>query len=144
MYITDFELGVEEKILTRGKKYFADGSVADLWAQSPNLYCAVVEGSIPYDVEIRIGANGEILHHSCDCPYDWGEYCKHEVAVLLAIREHMEQGTVLKQQGQKQGLRSLLSGKSKNELVDLLYELAIEHDLREDIIFRWESADDQS
>ena len=93
MNITDFKLAVEEKILARGKKYFADGSVADLWAQSPNHYCAVVEGSIPYDVEIYIGTNGEILYHCCDCPYDWGEFCKHEVAVLLAVRERQISST---------------------------------------------------
>jgi len=136
MNITDFELAVEEKILARGIKYFADDTVADLWEQSPNHYCAVVEGSIRYDVEIYIGTDGEILHHCCDCPYDWGEFCKHEVAVLLAIRKHLEQATVLKQQGHKQGLRSLLSAKSKDDLVNLLYELAIDYDLRKDVVFR--------
>ena len=143
MRITDFEPDIEEKILARGRKYFADGSVANLWAQSPGFYSAVVEGSIPYDVEIRIGASGEILRHSCDCPYDWGEYCKHKVAVLFAIRSHLKLGTVLKQQGQKRGLRTLLSEKTKDELVNLLCDLAIEHNLREDIFYLLEQDDNE-
>ena len=39
----------------------------------------------------------------------------------------------MKQQGQKQGLRALLLDKSKNELVDLLCELAKEFDLMQDV-----------
>lgn len=136
MYITDFELEIDEKILLRGEKYFADGLVADMWSEIPNNYHAVVEGSIHYDVEIRLGQDGEILRHSCDCPYDWGEYCKHETAVLFAIRTHLKQGTSLKQQGHKQGLRALLQRQSNDVLVDLLCDLSAEYDLRENIFFR--------
>lgn len=142
MYISDFEQGIDEKILARGKKYFADSLVIDLWAPSPNVYCAVVEGSIRYDAEIQLGANGEVLHHGCDCPYDLGEYCKHEVAVFFAIREHLKQGATLKQQGQKQGLRSLLSDMGKDDLVELLLDLATEYDLREEIIYRLDAEGD--
>ena len=143
MRITNFESKIEEKILARGKKYFADGVVTDIWSETPNCYQAVVEGSIPYDVEIYIDATGEIVHHCCDCPYDWGEYCKHEVAVLFAIRRFLEQGTILKRQGQKQGLRSLLLKQTKDELIGLLYDLAVEYDLREDIIYRVVEVNDE-
>ena len=129
MHITDLELDIEEKILARSKKYFADGLVVDIWSQTPNCYQAVVEGSVPYDVEVHMGANGVIAHHCCDCPYDWGEYCKHEVAVLLTIRRFLEQGTTLKRQGQKRGLRSLLLMQTKDQLVNLLYKLAVENEL---------------
>ena len=143
MNINDFESGIEEKILARGRKYFAVGLVTDIWSESPGRYQAVVEGNIPYDVEIQINSNREITYHCCDCPYDWGEYCKHEVAVLLTIRKHLEKGTKIKNQGQKRGLRALLLEKSKDELIDLLYELAIENDLREDIIYHFQDIDDE-
>ena len=72
----------------------------------------------------------------------WGEYCKHEVAVLLAIRRLLEQGAMPKKHGQKQGLRSLLLRQTKNQLVSLLCELAVEYDLREDIFYLLEDGDD--
>ncbi|MCL2829077.1 MAG: hypothetical protein FWD99_10145 [Oscillospiraceae bacterium] len=143
MYIADFELGIEEKILTRGKSYFSDGLVVDLWSEAPNRYCAVIGGRVHYyDAEIHLSANGEILHHCCDCPYDRGEYCKHEVAVLLAIRRHLEQGTALKQRGKKRGLRASLQKKNKSELVNLLYQLAYEYDLQGYIMNRLDCNDD--
>ena len=136
MHITDFEPQIEEKILARGKKYFTDGLVADIWSEVQNCYQAVVEGSIPYDVEIHLDASGAIVLHCCDCPYEWGEYCKHEVAVLFAIRRLLEQGAIPKQQGQKQGMRSRLFRQTKDDLIGLLYDLAVEYDLREEIIYR--------
>ena len=141
MNIHSFETCIEEKIVARGMDYFRSGLVSDIWSEKANCYCAVVSGSIPYDVEIHLDAKGAILSHSCDCPYDWGEYCKHEVAVLFAIREHLSRGTTLKQQGQKRGLRAMLSIQSKDNLVELLCELAGEYDLREEIVFHLENDD---
>jgi len=138
MYITNFEPDIDEKILERGKKYFANGFVVDIWSTEPNCYRAVVEGRIPYDVEIHIDANGAVLHHHCDCPYNLGEYCKHEVAVLFAIRRHMEQGTTLKRKGKKRGFRTMLLSKSKNELANLLCVLAAKYDMREEIVYHFE------
>jgi len=136
MYIANFESRIDEKILARGKNYYAAGLVTDMWAEIPNHYRAVVVGSIPYDVEIHLGVSGEILRHLCDCPYDMGEFCKHEAAVMFTIRGHLEQGLPLKQQGQQRGMRALLQALSKDELVNLLCELAVEYDLREDIFYR--------
>ena len=140
MHITDFESYIEDKILARGQRYFDDGFVIDMWTETPNHYQAVVDGSIPYDVEIHLNPKGEVVFHNCDCPYDWGEYCKHEIAVLLAIRKHLKHGTTLKTCGKKRGMQALLQGKSKTELVDLLCELADEYDLREDIFYHLENS----
>ena len=140
MHITNFESQIEGKILARGQRYFDDGLVIDMWAETPNRYQAVVDGSITYDVEIHLDSKGEVVFHNCDCPYDWGEYCKHEVAVLLAIHKHLKCGTILKQRGRKRGMQALLQGKSKKELVSLLCELANEYDLREDIFYHLENS----
>ena len=143
MYIADFESVIEAKIFARGKKYFTDGLVADIWMPTQNCYHAVVEGGTPYDVELHLGQSGEILQHYCDCPYDWGEYCKHEVAVLFAIRRYLEQSLSIKKYGRKRGLHALLHGLGKDELANLLYELAVEYDLRENIIYRLEDINDE-
>lgn len=140
MYITDVESHIEDKIFARGQQYFDGGLVIDMWEETPNCYQSVVDGSIPYDVEIHLNPKNEVVFHNCDCPYDWGEYCKHEVATLLAIRKHLKYGTVLKQRGKKRGMRALLQSKSKKELVDLLCALAAEYDLREDIFYHLENS----
>lgn len=54
-----------------------------------NLLTAQVEGStLPYyQVAVTLADAGGIADASCTCPYDWGGYCKHIVAVLLAALE---------------------------------------------------------
>ena len=49
---------------------------------------AEVEGSEfePYQVSIRLHGDGVADAH-CTCPYDWGGYCKHIVAVLLKFSD---------------------------------------------------------
>lgn len=45
-------------------------------------------GTDVYEVEIHF--DGELVsEHFCDCPYDMGWWCKHEVACLFAIRERL-------------------------------------------------------
>jgi hypothetical protein len=53
----------------------------------PDTWTAEVEGSDLYTVEIKLN-NGEIVSWECDCPYDYGDICKHVVAVLLYIRDN--------------------------------------------------------
>ena len=48
---------------------------------------AVVLGSEEYNVSMSVDSDGVIHHHRCTCPYDMGEFCKHEVAVLYRLRE---------------------------------------------------------
>ena len=133
MYINNFESDIEEKILLRGKSYFEEGLVINIQSEHPHQYQAVVDGGIPYDVEIHLGKDGNILSHVCDCPYDWSEYCKHEVAVLLTIRAQLTQGIPFEFEGKPSGMRALLQSYSHDALVDLLCEITIEYDLREEI-----------
>ncbi len=50
-----------------------------------NEYSALVSGSDNYDVFVKLD-DKTIVEHECNCPYDWGDVCKHEVAVFYAIR----------------------------------------------------------
>ena len=64
-----------------------DGAVSDLLRRGDRL-TAEVEGSefVPYQVSIRLHGDGVADAH-CTCPYDWGGYCKHIVAVLLKFAD---------------------------------------------------------
>ena len=79
---------VSNKIYRRGINYYNQGRVLQYRINKlePNLYqiSAQVSGSRRYQVnsEIRLHEDSLELESSCDCPYDWEEYCKHEVAAV--------------------------------------------------------------
>ncbi len=70
----------------RGRDYYEQGAVLSLARRGDQLL-AEVEGSQyePYRVRITFDEGG-ITGAFCSCPYDWGGWCKHVVAVLLACR----------------------------------------------------------
>ncbi len=94
MNIYDFEDEFNPTILGRGRDYFFDGEVAALKESSPGIYEARVTGSELYTVDLELAADGSIIDIACDCPYDWGPYCKHEAAVLYELRDRLQGGVV--------------------------------------------------
>jgi uncharacterized Zn finger protein len=85
MNLKDFETSVEPKIIQRGLDYYKNEDIRKLEKVSDNEFSAVVFGTEKYSVFVKL--NGEtIAEHECDCPYDYGDVCKHKVAVFYAIR----------------------------------------------------------
>ncbi len=74
--------------MRRGQEYYFGGRVDSL-ALRDDILTATVRGSDiePYTVR-AIVRDGAFVNVSCTCPYDWGDWCKHIVAVALAIAEH--------------------------------------------------------
>lgn len=66
----------------RGVDYFQMGYITDL-EQFGNKITAMVEGTRDYTVTIRV--DKKTITATCTCPYDWGGYCKHIVATLIAL-----------------------------------------------------------
>ena len=86
MNLKNFESEIENKIVGRGLSYYKGGDVKKLEKASENEFSAVVFGTEKYSVYVKL--NGEtIVEHECDCPYDFGDVCKHKVAVFYAIRD---------------------------------------------------------
>lgn len=85
MKLKSFESDVENKIVERGLDYYRSGDVKKLEKVGENEFSAVVFGSEKYSVYVKINGDA-IVEHECDCPYDWGDVCKHKVAVFYAIR----------------------------------------------------------
>jgi len=77
---------VSPAIADRGHEYYIENKVRYLCLNGFRGY-AIVEGSETYEVEFEYH-NGEIsgLTCSCFCSYN----CKHEVAVMLQLRETLE------------------------------------------------------
>lgn len=83
--LTNFEGLIEPKIVERGYDYYKRGRVAKVEKVGENEFSAVAFGSDDYEIYVKI--DGErIVESECDCPYDWGNICKHEVAVYYQIR----------------------------------------------------------
>lgn len=83
--LTNFEGLIESKIVERGYDYYSRGRIQKVEKTSENEFTAIAFGSDDYEVYVKI--DGErIVESECDCPYDWGSVCKHEVAVYYQIR----------------------------------------------------------
>jgi len=88
MNINDFDKHIESKILSRGREYYNGNCITSLeYDEDDNEWTAEVAGSDDYTVMVKLNNDGHILKSSCDCPYDFGIYCKHQAAVFYAIRK---------------------------------------------------------
>jgi len=104
----------------RGTAYYRKGAVLRVTRRGDVLQ-AEVEGSAykPYRVRVELGARG-VVSASCSCPYEWGDLCKHIVAVLLTyIREP---DTIQ----ERPPVEELLAELSREELQELLTQLIAE------------------
>jgi uncharacterized Zn finger protein len=102
----------------RGESYYADGAVASA-IQRGDALTAAVWGSEPkpYRVVVRLDRGG-VANADCDCPYDWGGWCKHIVAALLFTIRKPEQVQ------ERPPIEVLLAGLSPEQLRALLLGLA--------------------
>jgi uncharacterized Zn finger protein len=105
----------------RGEDYYNSGAVVSLIQRGDTIE-AEVEGSQyePYQVQVTFDAGG-ITDASCTCPYDWGGWCKHIVATLLACIEEPEEIEA------RPPLAELLAGLSRDQLQALVATLAEGH-----------------
>ncbi len=84
--INHFEQYIDETILKRGLSYFKKGYVSEPEEITTGVYQAIVSGSEDYTVELEI-KNGQIIEHTCTCPYDMGPVCKHIASVLFYLQK---------------------------------------------------------
>ena len=82
----DVRAGASSQSFERGSSYQRSSAVHDL-VRRGNLLTARVQGSeyAPYEIAVTLLDDGSIADATCTCPYDWGGYCKHIVAVLLTV-----------------------------------------------------------
>ena len=73
----------QHQIVKRGENYYKDGNVIQV-IKNKNFFIAKVKGSNYYEVKINIDNDSKTLSCNCTCPCEF--LCKHEYAVLLAIK----------------------------------------------------------
>ena len=84
----NFEDHFDLSILSRGKSYYKENRILDIWCQD-DLITAYIDGSEIYRIELRAN-DKELNNFYCSCPYsEDGEYmCKHIAAVLYYLEEN--------------------------------------------------------
>lgn len=148
--LRNFEDSIDEKIVARGYKYFDNGYVFSIEQKEDLVFEAQVDGSARYTVTVELDDQDNIGDSNCDCPYDMGEYCKHQVAVFLAIRNlYDNRATIGKCKSPKQekrnSLDSILAERSKEELVEYLLDIASEYDeIGNRMRYDFDTVDDQN
>ena len=129
MKLQDFQFYVDRIIVDRGYDYYSSGLVTPMDSKSA-AYRFQVKGSDEYEVIITLNPEGEILTSYCDCPYDYGPVCKHETAAYFELMEQMhepdDEPDVSTGFQETPGLVEVLEGLRKDQLVNILVELAEE------------------
>lgn len=102
----------------RGEDYYLQGAVLSMTRRGGALHAEVAGGDLtPYEVRVSLDEAG-VADATCDCPYEWGGWCKHIVAVLLAHTREPEEVRELP------ALEEALSGLNRDQLRELLLKLA--------------------
>lgn len=125
----DFEKYVDDKILSRGMSYFKNGQVTYCEELSPGVFEAVVEGTEDYEIRLTVRKN-KLKEFSCTCPYDYGNICKHIVAVLYYIKN--EEDAVKRPDSKKEPGRKPAASKRKTvtEQIDEMLGSLSHNDLK--------------
>jgi len=113
MNLNNFEEYIDSVILKRGKDYYYDDHVEFKYKIEDEYFYNVV-GTTIYETSIILTTNNE-TYTSCTCPYDFGPYCKHEVAVLYDLRENLKEY-------QKNDLKAIIMKLTKEQLQEELIE----------------------
>ncbi len=148
MDLNNFENYIDPKILARGYDYYENDYVTSVEEIKENVFVAKVVGTDQYTVEVELDHKANIIDTQCDCPYDLGEYCKHQVAVFYTLKEMknnlsdekspvsknpcMDLEAALKSPVRKKrkeiDIKKVLFDRTKDELVELLLDIAAEYE----------------
>ncbi|MGI1690030.1 SWIM zinc finger family protein [Thermoanaerobacter uzonensis] len=146
MTIYDFEDYIDEIILDRGYDYYVGGNIIDIYNPGKNEYIFKIQGNDDYEVIVKLDDNGEILYSECNCPYDYGPVCKHQVAAFYKLVEifssQNEASNVQKRAKEQQDIKEVLDSLSKEELIDIIMDLIGEDDtLKKRLVLRYSKVD---
>lgn len=123
--INNFEKTIDEKILKRGYSYFNDDSIIEFEKVGRFLYKGVVLGMKIYDSSIELDNELKIKRVTCNCPFNYGPYCKHQVAMMYLISELRAYYPSFKSKGKFQELSKALKSLKKKEIIELLQSLCL-------------------
>lgn len=152
MNLTNFESYIERAVYVRGHEYYESRCVTSVKEIEADEFVAKVEGTETYTVDVELDESLNIVDTFCDCPYDMGEFCKHQVAVFLTLRdvkcgsskEGEACGHHIPVKSHTKHLSEILSSRTKEELIRFLTEIASDNiEIRERIILEFDDRGDE-
>jgi uncharacterized Zn finger protein len=109
--------GTTDKSFQRGRELYRSGAISNAAIQGQSLSGECEGNESPfYKVRVELDGGG-IRSATCTCPYDFGGYCKHIIALLLAYAQRPKQFSI------RQGPAELLVDLSREQLLALLTKL---------------------
>ena len=94
--LKDLELNLEDALLEKAEQLIVQESVIGLNEIEKNLWVAVVNDEMDYEVEIQISPS-KVKAYTCDCvAYQQYGLCQHITAVLIELREIIKQKKAFK------------------------------------------------
>jgi hypothetical protein len=142
MNINNFESYINKTIFDRGYNYYMEGHVVEFYQQGENEYFFHIEGSYDYEVVVEIGVNGDILYSTCDCPYDFGPVCKHEVAAYFQLQKMFHHETI--KTDRRKTIQEVLNNQSKEELINIIINFTSQDPaLENSLIVKYSTGDKQ-
>lgn len=109
--------GASPESFRRGEEYHREGAISNTAIQGTVLSGECAGTYAPYyRVQVELDEAG-IADASCTCLYEYGGYCKHIVALLLAYLHHPKSFTVRKEPVE------LLADLDQNDLTTILTKL---------------------
>ncbi|MCI0712194.1 MAG: SWIM zinc finger family protein [Chloroflexi bacterium] len=118
-----------DAVFARGYQYYKNKAIYNPVRRGDVLE-ALCYGSYSskYRVRASFSEDGEIEETYCTCPYDFGDDCKHMVALLLTYLNEPDSFTEMADSGTQ---NADLQSRSKDELIDLIFQMVERHpDLR--------------
>ncbi|WP_332696404.1 SWIM zinc finger family protein [Halalkalibacter lacteus] len=150
MKLVNFEEYMDDVILIRGKDYFDHGHIEQIKVINKNTYLIEVAGTQDYNVTVTIDETTGVIDSSCDCPYDWGDHCKHQVAAFLALRSELKAATDKSMMDESStteketDLETIISKLRKDELIQIILNLSQEHEeIKKKLLFTYAPAQDE-
>jgi uncharacterized Zn finger protein len=126
MKLSEFEKALEPQMAERGYNFWLSQAIADLVKLDEHNWQANVWGSVTYEVNIEI-IDDKIISWRCNCPYDWGNVCKHTVATMYAIRNRVIDSAFTQPKTRKQEIIEIIDENSKDDLAEFIKDYAIKN-----------------
>lgn len=145
MNLKKFENHISKAIVNRGYDYYQDGNVLNVYEEDDKKYSFTVEGSEDYEVVVHIDNDWNIIYSFCDCPYDFGTTCKHEVAAYFKLFEILNNKNTEKHEVKKKvSLKEILEGLNKEELINIIENVAKnDKTLKRALVFKYSKCSDE-
>ncbi|EDT73552.1 SWIM zinc finger family protein [Clostridium butyricum] len=148
MNINNFEKKINSTILERGYEYYINNKIAECTYEEDNTYTLKIDGNEEYQVVIKLDDKGDIIYSECNCPYDYGVVCKHEVAAYYKILDiicNVNNNKKAAKTKKKSDLKEVLNSLSKEKLIGIITDLAKEDTiLKNSIILKYSKEDNKT